>query len=143
MFKKMMAVTLCVLAFTLSACDKDTVEYPISYGIVDVIAAEETKSGVILTLETDGFGGTIEAKVTLQNGLIVAYNVETHTESNGYGKTLIETGTIIQALIDESDDLTAFDVHDHLDAEAGATITGEALYDIAVAALDHYNEYYK
>jgi Na+-translocating ferredoxin:NAD+ oxidoreductase RnfG subunit len=143
MFKKIMAAFLCVLALTLTACDKNTVEYPKTYGNVDVISAEETKSGVILTLETDGFHGTIQAKVTIQEGAIVAYQVVSHSESDGYGKTLIESGTLIQAFIDESSDLDALDVQDYLDAEAGATITGDALFDIALTALEHYNEDYK
>ncbi len=142
MFKKMTMLLLVGLLVFLVACDKGP-DYPKAYGIVDVISGEETEDGVVLTLETDGFGGTITAEVTVLDGLIVSYEVTQHTESTGWGKALIEDGALIQALIDESDDLSSVDVQDFLDADAGATVTGEALLDIALTAIEHYEEDYQ
>jgi hypothetical protein len=146
MLKKMALLFLVFLGFTLVACDSGSkVEYPKEYGVVDVLSAEETKTGYIFTLETDGFSSStkIKAEVTVVDGKITAYTIVSNGESTGYGKTLIEDGTIIQAIIDETDNLDTFDVADYLDSEASATITADALLEIALAALEHFEEDYK
>jgi hypothetical protein len=146
MLKKMTLLFLVFLGFTLVACDSGSkVEYPKEYGVVDVLSAEETKTGYIFTLETDGFSSStkIKAEVTVVDGKITAYTIVSHGESTGYGKTLIEDGTIIQAIIDETDNLDTFDVADYLDSEASATITADALLEIALVALEHFEEDYK
>ena len=146
MMKKAALLFLVFLGFTMVACDSGSkVEYPKEYGVVDVLSAEELKTGYVFTLETDGFSSTtkIKAEVTIVDGKITAYTIVSHGESTGYGKTLIEDGTILQAIIDETDNLDTFDVADYLDSEASATITGDALVEIALAALEHYNEDYK
>ena len=144
--KRIALLFLVLLGFLLVACDSGSkVEYPKEYGVVDVISAEETKTGYTFTLETDGFSSTtkIKAEVTIVDGKITAYTVVSNGESTGYGKTLIEDGIILQAIIDETDNLDDFDVTDYLDSEASATITADALLEIALAALEHYNEDYK
>ena len=146
MMKKMALLFLVFIGFALVACDSGSkVEYPKEYGVVDVLSAEETKTGYTFTLETDGFSSTtkIKAEVTIVDGKITAYTVVSNGESTGYGKTLIEDGTILQAIIDATDNLNTFDVADYLDSEASATITGDALLEIALTALEHYNEDYK
>ncbi|MDY0278687.1 MAG: FMN-binding protein [Acholeplasma sp.] len=146
MMKRIALLFLVLLGFLLVACDSGSkVEYPKEYGVVDVISAEETKTGYTFTLETDGFSSTtkIKAEVTIVDGKITAYTVVSNGESTGYGKTLIEDGIILQAIIDETDNLDDFDVTDYLDSEASATITADALLEIALAALEHYNEDYK
>ncbi len=146
MMKKLALLFLVFLGFTLVACDSGSkVEYPKEYGVVDVLSAVETKTGYTFTLETDGFSSTtkIKAEVTIVDGKITAYTIVSSGESTGYGKTLIEDGTILQAIIDETDNLDDFDVTDYLDSEASATITADALLEIALAALEHYNEDYK
>ncbi len=144
MLKKISLVFLLLFALTLVACDSGSkVDYPKRYGIVDVISGEDTKAGLVLTLETDGFGGTIKVEVTIVDGKITAYEVKEHTESTAWGKALIDDGALIQAFIDETDDLDSIVLQDYLDSEAGATITAEALLDIAKAALEHYEEDYK
>jgi hypothetical protein len=114
------------LGFLLIACDSGSkVEYPKEYGIVDVLSAEETKTGYKFTLETDGFSSStkIKAEVTIVDGEITNYTIVSHGESAGYGKTLIDDQTILQAII--------------------ATITADALLEIALVALEHYEEDYK
>ena len=141
MFKKIAMLTLIGFMTFLVACDKGP-EYPKEYGIVDVISGEETSEGVVLTLETDGFGGTITAEITILDGEIVTYTITEHNESDAWGKAVIDGGALIQAIIDESN-LSNLDVHDYLDGQASATVTGEALLDIALAALEHYEEDYE
>lgn len=146
MLKKISLLFLVFIGFTLVACDSGSkVEYPKEYGVVDVLSAEETKTGYIFTLETDGFSSStkIKAEVTVVDGKITAYTIISHAESTGYGNTLIEDGTILQAIIDETDDLDTFEVLDYLDSEASATITADALLEIALVALEHYEEDYK
>ena len=144
MLKKLFTLLLFVFALTLTACDKKTeVEYPKTYSNVTVIAGEETDAGVVMTIEADGFHGKVTADVTVKDGKIVAFVVTAHTESVGWGKALIDEGDFIQALIDSTNSLDTFDISAHLDSEAGATFTGEALLDIAKTALAHYNEDYK
>ncbi len=144
MLKKILAVFLFAFVLMLTACDKTTlVDYPKAYNNVNVIAGEVTDAGVVMTIEADGFHGIITADVTVKNGKIVAITVTQHTESAGWGKALIDEGDYIQALINATDNLETFDISSHLDSEAGATYTGEALLDIAKTALTHYNEFYK
>ncbi len=146
MLKKIALLFVVSLGFLLLACDSGSkVEYPKEYGIVDVLSAEETKTGYVFTLETDGFSSStkIKAEVTIVDGKITDYTIVSNGESAGYGKTLIEDETIIQAIIDETDNLDSFDVFDYLDSEASATITADALLEIALAALEHYEEDYK
>jgi len=148
MLKKISLLLLVLVAMTLTACDSKgtteaTIGYPQKYGIVDVVAGEETKTGVVLTLETDGFGGTVKVEVTIVGGKITDFDVLEHTESSGWGKAVIDNGTLAQALIDETDDLDSLDVHEYLDSEASATVTAEALLDIAKAALEHYADSYE
>ncbi|MDD4069157.1 MAG: FMN-binding protein [Candidatus Izemoplasmatales bacterium] len=86
MFKKIAIALVLVFTLTLFACDSGSkVEYPKKYGIVDVVAGEETKTGVKLTLEIDGFGSTIKAEVTVVDGKIVDYDVIENSESAGWG----------------------------------------------------------
>jgi Na+-translocating ferredoxin:NAD+ oxidoreductase RnfG subunit len=146
MLKKIAVLFLVALGFTLMACDSGSkVEYPKKYGVVDVLSAEETKTGYVFTLETDGFSGSakIKAEVTIVDGDITNYTIVSHQESAGYGKALIEDGDLIQAIIDETNGLDNFKVSDYLDSEASATITGDALLEIALAALEHYTADYK
>ncbi|MFO7969392.1 MAG: FMN-binding protein [Candidatus Izemoplasmatales bacterium] len=142
MIKKICLILTLVFSFTIIACSSDEpeVEYPKTYNIVDVTAGRVTDDGVVMTLETDGFGGTMEVEVTINNSEIVNIEVINHSESDGYGKDLIEDGNFIQLLIDEDDDLDSIDI---IDASAGSTLTGEALLDIAKTALEHYEDDYK
>jgi len=144
MMKKLLFAFFILFTFGLNACSSEgnDVEYPKSYNIVDVISGEETDDGVVMTIETDGFGGTIQAEVTVMNGDITDFEVKDHSESDGWGQTLIDNGDLSQAFIDESDELSDLDVSVYLDSNASATITAEALYDIALTALDHYQEDY-
>ena len=148
MFKKIFLVFTLVFAFTLTACSGG-VEYPKTYGDVEVTAGEKKSEGVVMTLTTLGYAGqdsgknTMIAEVTVKDGKIVAFVVKSHTESNGYGKNLIEKGELTQALITNTDSLSSFDVSEYLDAKASSTKTADALLDIAKAALKHYEEEYK
>lgn len=146
MLKKVGILFLVFLGFLLISCDSSSkVEYPKEYGIVDVLSAVETKTGYVFTLETDGFSSStkIKAEVTIVDGKITNYTIVSHGESAGYGKALIEDESIFQAIIDETDNLDSFDVSDYLDSEASATITADALLEIALVALEHYEEDYK
>ncbi|MFP4478609.1 MAG: FMN-binding protein [Candidatus Izemoplasmatales bacterium] len=142
--KKLIFAFLILFALGLNACSsgESSVEYPKTYNIVDVVSGEETEDGVVMILETDGFGGTIEAEVTVKDGEITKYEVIDHSESDGWGKTIIDDGDLTQAFVDESDELDDLEISTYLDSKASATITAEALYDIALTALEHYEEDY-
>jgi Na+-translocating ferredoxin:NAD+ oxidoreductase RnfG subunit len=146
MLKKLSVVFLFIFALGLIGCsneDDKGVNYPKEYNIVDVISGEETDDGVVMVLETDGFGGTIQAEVTVKDGVITAFEVKDHSESEGWGQTVIDDSGIIQGLIDDSDDLDNFDLNTYLDSSASATVTAEALLEIAKAAIEHYEEDYQ
>ncbi len=152
MLKKLALLFLVLFTLGLTACSSDdtsapTIEYPKTYNIVDVTAATVTDDGVVITLETDGFRGLIEVEVTVEDGKIVKYEVTEHEESDGYGKDIIDEGSLAQAFIDETDDLDTFDLDSHVvvDTTSGATagITGEALLEMALTALEHYEDDYK
>lgn len=150
MLRKLSLVLLFTFVLGLVSCAGDDtstqengIEYPKSYNIVDVISGEETDNGVEMVIETDGFGGTIQAEVTVKDGVITVFTITEQSESAGWGQAVINDSGIIQALIDDSDDLDNFDVNTYLDAQASATITAEALLDIAKTAIEHYEEDYQ
>ncbi|HKL47818.1 MAG TPA: FMN-binding protein [Candidatus Izemoplasmatales bacterium] len=162
MFKKISLVFLFVFALGLIGCsgeetdevtstktdevtstETEDISYPKEYNIVDVISGEVTDDGVVMIIETDGYGGTMRAQVTVLDGEITEFNVEEHLESDGWGQVVIDDSGIIQALKDASDNLDNFDVNLYLDSEASASITAEALLDIARTAIEHYQDDYQ
>lgn len=149
MIKKLSLVFMMLFALTLVSCsskdDEKTINYPKTYGIVEVLSGERTDDGILLTLETDGFNATtpIKVEVTIKDGAIIKYEVIEHNESTTWGKALIDSGDLAQAFIDHSGSLNSLDLEDYLDSSASATITAEALLDIALAALQHYTDDYK
>lgn len=100
-----------------------------------VIAADQAGNGAgfVITTETKGFGGVIQAMFGIDsNGIITGSKVVKHDESPGIGAVVAEDGSEFQAqLIGMSD--TA-----NIQARSGATVTSNSMKTAVQAALDAY-----
>lgn len=148
-----------LMLFAITACgaeDEPDVEYPVEYYGAEVTGSVVDDDEIVMTIVGEGFYEmTAEVTVSRSTGEITAFTVTDHSESESWGGVLIEKGELSDALVDYSDDLSALSLDDYVvidedwasdyDVEAGATVgtTGEAMLDIALGALEHYEAYYE
>ena len=146
--KKLLTLIVFVMVFTLAACNGDDtpdVEYPYDDHFGATITGSEVDGDVVvLTIDGEGFY-PMTVEVTFEGGSMTNFEVIDHSESADWGGVIIDRGEIQDALVDNYDDLANFsiDPYKDVDAETGATATAEAMEDIAVAAVEHYQEYYE
>lgn len=77
----------------------------------------------------------------LKDNIITDYEVTNHSESDDWGRILIEGTTFIQDIIDNSTTLDDIESADYIvDADTGTTAgtTAQALIDAAKFSLAHY-----
>ena len=99
-----------------------------------VIGNQTSGTDTIISLRVKGMH-EITVSVTIDAaGTITSMNIVSHTETDGYGKQVIEDGTLVTAIIAGQADLTA------IDGVSGATLTSDALIAAAQAALDEYSK---
>ncbi len=146
--KKILLALLLVL--TLGACDSEeesNIDYPVEYYNATVTETVVDGDDYTMTIESTGFSESdmIKSEVTVTNGEITAFEILEHAESSGYGEDIIEEGTLIDEIIANSSDLDSVDVKElsKIDANTGATVTGNALMDTALGALEHFETYYE
>ncbi len=145
--KKLLMIFTLSMFLVLAACgngdDVAHVEYPVEYFNANVTGSTTDGETLILTIDGEGFY-PMTAEVSFEGGAMVGFEITNHSESAEWGGVIIDRGDIQSALIDKWDDLDSFDVagYSDVDADTGATATAEALEDIAVAAVEHYLEYY-
>lgn len=82
-----------------------------------------------VTVQVKGLAD-MTVEVTIENGEITEMVVTDHSETASIGGELIEDGEFINLIIENQADL------DSVDAEAGATLTSDALIEAARAALE-------
>lgn len=152
--KKFIFALLLMFSLVLVACggdddnnDVDLPNYPYDdHFNATIVSAEVDGDTVTMTIETIGFHpvNVIRIDVTFENGVITAYEVTDHGESPAWGGVLIDDGDILAAILEYAGNLSALDPADYaqVDEETGATITAEALVDVARAAVEHYNRYF-
>ena len=145
--KKLLTLIVFVMVFTLAACNGDDtvdVDYPVEYFNATVTSSEVDGDEVVLTVDGEGFY-PMTAEVKFENGSMTNYEVVDHSESAEWGGIIIDRGELQDAFVENYSDLANFsiDPYKDVDAETGATATAEAMEDIAVAAVEHYQEYYE
>ncbi len=146
MFKKIFISFVLVITLAFMGCgpDKTEVEYPQEYFNATVISAV-VDDGVTMTIESTGFK-KFTVEVTVKEGLITSYEVTEHQETAAWGGVVIEDSGLIAAIIAGSANIDGIDLDDYviIDAEADVTssTTGEALIDVAKAAIKHFNDFY-
>lgn len=105
-------------------------------GLPDAVTSVDVAgngAGYVITTETKGFGGVIQAMYGIDaNGVITGSKVVKADESPGIGAVVTEDGSEFQAqLVGMSD--TA-----NIQARSGATVTSNAMKTAVQAALDAY-----
>lgn len=103
-----------------------------------------SKSGNTYVVTSKGFAGNVEIEVTFDGDTITAMKVTSHNETEGYGKTLIETGnggelneaaqTFHDTIINGTN-LTS-ETLDGADTSTGATVTSKAIIKALNGALE-------
>ena len=135
--KKVLSLTaFLVIAFFITACGEDGVDYPVSYFNAEVQSSSTAGEAVTFKITSEGFY-PMAVEVTITAGTMTAFTVTDHKESGNWGGALIDDGDFIAAIIANANQL------DQLDAEAGVTATSEALMDVARAAMQHYATHYE
>ncbi len=153
MKKLIMIMMFAMVGLGLAACGngtedpaptptEDGVDYPVEYFGATVVSSNVDGNTVVLTVEGEGFY-PMTAEVTFTDGVITDFVVTDHSESSAWGGELIERGDMQSAIID-AEDVSAIDFNDYaeVDADSRATATVEALYDIALGAIEHFEAYY-
>ncbi|MFP4286723.1 MAG: FMN-binding protein [Candidatus Izemoplasmataceae bacterium] len=143
--KKILFISV-FMVFLLTACgtEEPGVEYPVDeYFNASITSATIDGDTVDMVIVSGGFAGDITIDVTVTNGEITAFTVTDHSESEDWGKIIIDEEALTNAIIGSSS-VSEIDVNDYdnIDAEGSATAgtTAEALVDAASAALSHYDD---
>lgn len=89
----------------------------------------ETSIEVVIQKEVTGLAA-MTVEVTLLDGVITSIEVLNHSETESIGGTVINEGALVQAIIDNQDNL------DSVDVISGATMTSNAIIEVAKSALE-------
>ncbi len=96
------------------------------------VTVEDVEGKALVTVTAEGFAGDIVVEFTFADATTIeAVNVVSHTETEGYGKDVIEAETFAPSVIDGT-----------FDVVAGATVTSEALLQARENALVAANEFF-
>ena len=142
--KKLYGLLLFVAVFTIAACGGGSVDYPVEYFNATVTGSQVDGDTVTLTIDGEGFY-PMTAEVKFVNGSMTHYDIIEHRESAQWGGVLIDNGELQTAIVNNASTLGGVNIGDftEIDATASATATAEAMMDIARAAVEHFNEFYK
>ncbi len=103
---------------------------------VKAIIINDYVKGVTYTCSVTGYGGKIEFQVAFANGKYLGYTDLGNSETNGYGKSVIEQMNGLIKDLDGSQNLMSNS--DYTSAISGKSITGKALANsIEVCRVDY------
>ncbi|MBU1020767.1 MAG: FMN-binding protein [Firmicutes bacterium] len=98
-----------------------------------IIGTTVENSNTTITVKAKGMADIVASVVINDSGIIIEMTVISHTETDTIGKLVID-GDYIQSIIDGQSNVADIDV------VAGASLTSNALKNIAMAALSEFNK---
>lgn len=110
-------------------------------GLVDIYVANN-KTGVVITTEDKGFGGSIVVVTGIdKSGKITGINITDHTETPGLGTKAMTVEFLSQYMGKEKIDSSPnADKYTEIDAVTGATVSSNAVFRAVEKALKGYGE---
>ena len=98
-------------------------------------------TGIVVSVESESYGGLLTAMVGIDNeGAITGIHVSSHNDTMGLGTKAHDANYLMQYVgVTKLSGATDIKDDPNVEAVAGATISSNALYQAAYAALSQYN----